>query len=398
MQSLENKYSHAVNFFECKCLDKAACCCKDILNQAPRHADTLHLMGEIAFKTHDFPQAAQYFEDALKNHKNNNEDIADDCISLGRAYVEMELFDQAQETFLQAITLAPFNDAIPFMLGNLMRRLSRIKAAASCYRHAISLNPCVAKYYLHLGAMLNILEEPKDAEFNFQIACELEPENMTAKHMLAAIQGLTTQTAPALHVKNLFDRASCRYDDHMVKELEYQAPDLMFNLMASTYSELPFFDNAMDLGCGTGMAGMKFRKLCRHLSGIDLAPKMVEVARKKSIYDALYVGNIIEMLDDLDAVFDFFIASDVLVYMGDLIPLFQALRRCAESKAVFIFSTESVPGQSYILRPSGRYGHSRDYILDIARQFGIKIRAFDAGGIRKEKGKWLTGGIWLLRF
>jgi predicted TPR repeat methyltransferase len=48
-------------------------------------------------------------------------------------------------------------------------------------------------------------------------------------------------------------------------------------------------NKALELGCGTGLGGMIFRDRCKRLSGIDLAPKMVEISRSKSIYAACLI-------------------------------------------------------------------------------------------------------------
>ena len=48
----------------------------------------------------------------------------------------------------------------------------------------------------------------------------------------------------------------------------------------------------LDLGCGTGLAGAAFRPHVDWLAGVDLSPKMIEVARAKGLYDRLAVADI----------------------------------------------------------------------------------------------------------
>ena len=45
------------------------------------------------------------------------------------------------------------------------------------------------------------------------------------------------------------------------------------------------FGTMLDLGCGTGLAGVAFRPHVDWLVGVDLSPKMIEEARRKALYD-----------------------------------------------------------------------------------------------------------------
>ena len=393
-QLLKKNYQHAALLFGQHQNSKALYCCREILTQCPGHADTLHLMGDIAFEKHNFAQAAGYFQQALKNHDKK----ADDYHALGKTFIKMKKFKAAESALLKAAQLAPRDITILFSLGNLMKNQRRIRAAAACYERAISINPSLPELYLNLGSMHSILGETESAIFNFQVVCEMDPENMTAKHMLAALEGKTTEAPPEQHIQNLFNRYSSGYDNHMLRELGYRVPDLMLNLLKSTDAANRFFDNALDLGCGTGLGGRIFRDRCRRLSGIDLAPKMIETSGNKSIYDALHVGNILDLPDLLKENFDLLIASDVLVYIGNLTPLFQSLEKCSRPHALFIFSTESLGKKAYKLRPSGRYAHSPTYIKTTAGNCGFQCSAQKADHIRREKGDWIKGDIWIFTF
>ena len=391
-QSHKNNYQSAESLFRSNHMDQAILCCEQILSKTPDHADTLHLIGEIALKRENYPRAAGYFQRALKKHENN----AMDYYALGRAFTKMKKFKSAETAFLKAIQMAPLDIDIVLSLAKLMKRQRRIRAAAACYERAISINPSLSDLYINLGSMQNILGEIEAATFNFQVACEMDPYNMTAKHMLAALLGQTTEAAPKQHVQSLFDSCSSKYEHHIINELECRIPELMLNLLNTTDAANRFFQNALDLGCGTGLGGTIFRDKCKQLSGVDVAPKMVAIARNKNIYDTLYVGNILEMQNLLKGKFDFFIASDVLVYIGNLTPLFQLVKQYAQSDALFIFSTEFLIEKGYKIRTSGRYAHSRSYIELIATHHDFQCQTVNTAPIRKEKGQWIKGQIWIL--
>jgi predicted TPR repeat methyltransferase len=53
-------------------------------------------------------------------------------------------------------------------------------------------------------------------------------------------------------------------------------------------------------------------------------------------------------------------------------------------------------GQGYRLRPSGRYAHTFSYIEAAAARHGFRILGSQSANIRKEKGKWIAGDLYLL--
>ena len=47
---------------------------------------------------------------------------------------------------------------------------------------------------------------------------------------------------------------------------------------------------ALDLGCGTGLTGIILREIAKHLTGVDIAAKMLAHAKEKEIYDEFSRG------------------------------------------------------------------------------------------------------------
>ena len=82
----------------------------------------------------------------------------------------------------------------------------------------------------------------------------------------------------------------------------------------------------LDIGCGTGGAGAWLKDYARSLTGIDLSENMIAVARKKMLYQDLYVQPFNEYLQTSKKTFDLVVASDVLSYVGELKSTFQQVR------------------------------------------------------------------------
>src|SRR4030067_1960227 len=113
--------------------------------------------------------------------------------------------------------------------------------------------------------------------------------------------------------------------------------------------------------------------MVKHLTGLDLSQKMLDVARTKDIYDELSKTDICQYLESSQQQYDLFIATDVFVYIGDLSDTFRTISAHAIPDACFVFSTEESLEQDFVLRPTGRYAHSRNYIEKLPRTHGFAI-------------------------
>ncbi|KAH6886750.1 S-adenosyl-L-methionine-dependent methyltransferase [Thelonectria olida] len=87
--------------------------------------------------------------------------------------------------------------------------------------------------------------------------------------------------------------------NHDVIEEKYIAPRLagdclMRNLASRNMEGLKI----LDAGCGTGLVGEHLaRHGAKHMDGIDLSPKMIEVARRSDVYQSLKVADLSRPLD-----------------------------------------------------------------------------------------------------
>ena len=124
---------------------------------------------------------------------------------------------------------------------------------------------------------------------------------------------------------------------------------------------------------------------------------MIREAEKKNIYDELHVNDIMGGLNSLESQFDLFIAADVFTYVGELLELFDCINQHAAKNAVFVFSTEHENREQYVLRTTGRYAHSKDYVTSVATETGFKLEHFAQANFRKERESWIAGGIYVLR-
>lgn len=198
------------------------------------------------------------------------------------------------------------------------------------------------------------------------------------------------------------------FDAHLVGALQYKTPQLLVRLMESVTPGARY-ERALDLGCGSGLSG----EACRHLVqgellGVDLSPKMLEVTRKKGIYDWLEAEDIITVMQTIaqknsgDGAYQLIFCADVLVYIGDLHDFFFWSKQVLCSHGTVVFSTELMDAsitnpQGFRLESTGRYTHHPDYLEAKASEIGFQLLKLERGIIRKQGDQEVQGNLVIMR-
>ena len=380
-------------------LEEAISCHQKALSIKPKFAEAYNNMGN-AFRDQDkLDEALECYQKALAIKP----DWAETYNNMGNALKDQGKLDRAIACYQKALAIKPnFAEAYNKM-GLSFQGLGRLDSAILSYRKAVELQPDNASAYCNMGNVLEIQGKIDEAIVSLQRASELDPTNLSVKHQLAALTGVTTKTAPPEYISGLFDYNAKWFEERLVQKLEYNIPRLLRQSLNRFTGDKSAFRNAVDLGCGTGLSGMEFRAISDRLTGIDISVEMLKQAKSKGIYDALHAFEIVDFLKSTVEKYDLFIAADVFIYVGDLEPVFMSIRDCSLNEALFVFSTESCDGKHYILRPTGRYAHTRAYVEELAKGCGYEIGLCSQERIRKEDGKegenvpWVMGDLFVLQ-
>ena len=78
--------------------------------------------------------------------------------------------------------------------------------------------------------------------------------------------------------------------------------------------------------------------------------------------------------------------------------MFRLIKSRNRKKGKLVFSTEHTDKNGFFLEKSGRYSHSKKYIESLCEKFNYTLSYFETVSLRKEKGQFLTGGLYLLDF
>jgi predicted TPR repeat methyltransferase len=317
--------------------------------------------------------------------------------------------------------------------GGLLARLTLVKAllaagdtadALAEARDTVSLSPGVAPAVLALGEALLAANLLPTAIAELQRALRLDPGLVRARELVAAAwlkAGEADKALEALHelddppaamiaaaqaiksaprsdpgyVRHLFDQFSADYDSRMIGQLGYAAPQILLDLAAMV---MPGRDNLrmLDLGCGTGLAGVAFKPLAVRLDGVDLSPAMIEKARERKIgarhlYDNLAVADLESALSAPGSAYDLILAADTLVYLGDLASTFEAAHARLHPDGFFLFTVEKADGEGFELGPKRRWRHSEAYVRALAERAGFAVAGFVAATPRHEAGQPVEG-------
>ena len=351
----------------------------------------------------------------------------------GKKYSNLGQLDAAISCFEKALFIKPNYVEAHYNLGSANHKLGQLDLAVRSYKKVVEIEPEFA--LLHKNRILSVIyffskgllpdainalevlikESPNDALlFNMTGGCYasqgktdlaikfyekaliLKPDYAIPKHMLNSLLGRTSKGPPKEYVKNLFDDYAERFNESLLNQLQYKLPFLIKEIILKLDSNITKFEKVIDLGCGTGLSGKGLRDISNNLTGIDISENMVTKARELGIYDNLIVGDIIETLSSSKEKYDLFMALDVLVYIGEVESIFNAVKNCCSKNALFIFSIEIYKGNDYSLLKSSRYAHSDNYILNIVSD---KFKVLDSQDvkIRKEGDTWIDGKIYIVQ-
>jgi predicted TPR repeat methyltransferase len=326
---------------------------------------------------------------------------ADAWQALGNALQALERFPEAVNAYDRALAgTAPEHHAeIWCARGAALKKSGDPAAALESYEHALLLRRDYALAEHYRANALRALGRREEAIEAYRRARELGADPAGIGFALAALgEGEAPAAAPADYVRDLFDQYAGHFDRHLLGVLDYRTPDLLAALLRA-HPAAPC-DAALDLGCGTGLCAPMLRPLAARLAGVDLSEKMLDKARATGLYDELACADILDWLEGRPAQWDLVLAADVLVYFGDLAPLFGRVAAALRPGGRFAFSVESLApdgGAGHAITASNRFAHTPDYVGACAAQAGLQVVERRDAVLRKEHGADVAGMLFLLR-
>ncbi len=226
---------------------------------------------------------------------------------------------------------------------------------------------------------------------------EINPHLHAIRHLAHALSGEgMLPRAPDEYLRWVFDEAAPVFEREL-RSLRYQGPEMALAAFHAVAGADAPPQRIVDQGCGTGLNAEVFAQHVGLIDGIDVAPRMLEQARARKVYDRLLLGEIAEVLDRGDRRYDLALSTDVLIYIGEIAPCFAATWRALEPGGLFVLTVEMSDDQPVRLMPSGRYRQSDAHIREIGARTGFHLEHSAFAPLRVERGKEEPGGAYAFR-
>jgi len=394
--------------------------CRSLLVMNRKDADALLLLGTLLGRRGASAEAAEVLEEAVAAAPRSTR------ILVGTGVQLMESAPERAETLLrQAIEIAPRTVAARGYLATLLDKSGRFEEADEQLRRLLADAPeDISALYLH-GSVLRSRKAYHDEVPVLQKLTKLVPQDATLRPILErafflwaksvqsspeeelqvveawlrfdpfevrAVQRraeLTGQPVPERaspeYLRAHFDEFAPSFDDALTG-LGYRGPELVVELLRELAPAATGALDVVDVGCGTGRIAPLIAPWKRRLVGLDLAPKMLTIARSRGIYDDLHEVDVVEFLEQHGAEYDIATCVDTLIYFGSIdAPLraaFNALR-----PGGFILGTTEVleDGRgNFHLHDGARYSHSKGYLRHALEQAGFRLHTAKDVTLRTE--------------
>ncbi len=370
---------------------QARACFDTLLEDNPENSQASYHLGLLFFQEEQFAAAVTCFSTVLAAYP----DYVDACFNLALCHKALGHTVLALDFLGQAAELAPHDADILYNIGVIHKDEGQMAEAEATFLQALEIDPTNGICLTDLAILYHNEDRLAEAKAMYQRALACGYQADSARHMLAALHGQTTAASPLQHIRDLFNNYARGFDQSLIHDLQYSVPaQLAESFHALTGGTV--LSAGLDLGCGTGLAGHVFRRYVHHLTGVDLSENMLSLAAAKELYDELHGGGIIEFLHEQQRFYDLALATDVFVYLGELEAFFRVMARVLNPAGFLLFSVESCDAE-YCLRQSGRYAHSPGYIGHLADTYHFTIAHQQSTGIRKERGEWIPGELYIMQ-
>ena len=390
---LQKLYSRALELYGQDKPDQAVALYERILTHIPDADLVQYNMGLALYALGEFGAASTAFLRATEINPSDPDYWFNGALALKQAGE----FAQALAAYETAHALQPGDMDILYNMGCCHQAAGNCVEAVAAYEKVVAVSGNHSSALSNLAYCTHLQGDYDRAAVLYRRLLTLCPDHTAAGYMLDALEGKNTSAPPPEYVRRLFDGYSENFDHDLLENLSYRVPQLLRSLLVDAVGPGCKEKRVVDLGCGTGLSGLAVAEYASYLTGVDLSPKMVGEAEKKGCYDELIVGDVVEYLIGLSEPVDLLLAADVFTYIGDLDPLFQAASGGVQPGGLFCFSTERGDDEDWQLRVTGRYGHSRSYVQALVDKVGFQVLACKGVDIRKERGGWIAGDLYLLQ-
>jgi predicted TPR repeat methyltransferase len=282
-------------------------------------------------------------------------------------------------------------------LTKRLREAGKVQPAYLCGKRTVELKPDDWDAWYNFGEIAQCVGKRDEAREAYQKYFEAHPEDGEIEHLLIALRDQAPPPrASDRAIQHLYKNFAASYESRMCEDLKYAGPERLQDGIRAVIGDKSGLA-ILDLGCGSGLMGANTRWRAASLTGIDLSPEMIELARARNIYDRLELAEITGWLDQDGTLFDLIVSSDCLIYFGDLGTVVASAARRLKPGGLFAFSMERGNRFPFHLTDTGRYTHHPDHVREAAEKAGLAVAGLSEAFLRFEYGEDVMGLYAILR-
>ena len=279
-------------------------------------------------------------------------------------------------------------------LSTLTRRLKfagKFQSAYLCGKRTVELKPDDWDGWYELGDLAQCVGRREEARDAYQRYFDANPTDGEIEHLLIALKDdAPPPRASDRAIQHIYKNFAASYESRMREDLKYCGPERLHEGITAVIGDKTGLA-VLDLGCGSGLAGFGVKSRAAELTGVDLSPDMIELARARNIYDRLEVAEITSWLNQGEAPFDIIQSCDCLIYFGDLSVIVAAAARRLKPGGIFAMSMERGNRMPFHLTDTGRYTHHPDHVRDVAAKAGLAVAQMNESFLRMEYAEEVMG-------
>jgi tetratricopeptide (TPR) repeat protein len=183
MNTIPERFALAIQHHQAGRVAEAESIYRGIIQDAPRNAHALHLLGVISHHAGRHQEAINLIGRALEIHGPN----AVFHSNLSAAYLAINRWIEAAAHCQAALRLTPDFAEAHHNLGIALRAQGQVAEAETAFRNAIRLTPEYVDAHYNLGAVLQQLGQLQEALAELKEAIRLAPTNAHAQNTLGAV-------------------------------------------------------------------------------------------------------------------------------------------------------------------------------------------------------------------
>ena len=344
----------------------------------------------------EFPEAGQNRLYALGEMTRGGPDFPGVLCAQALGLMRRQSWTEALTRFNEALSAKP--DLLEAHAGRAttLLEMGQPGDALAGFDVALRIDPGHAISWNNRGNALAAMRRFEEALDSYDKSLAIEPElpQAMANRDNALFELKRSRRCPPGYMSKLFDDFSPHYDETMLEALSYRAHLHLRALAEQVLPRLTPPRSILDLGCGTGLVGDAFKDLAAGgtLDGIDLAPRMIEAARARGIYQNLILGDLEIVLAKTGPTYDLILAADTMIYLGDLSACFVGVAKRLEPGGFYLFAVESGGGEGWQQTPKNRFSHSESYLRSEAARAGLAFVQLTQCTLRYESN-WPVEGL-----